>query len=65
MITYYIPKVSNWSQEFNMRSSVMIEGAPSNVVQEIIQDNLAELDAGNLVLMTLLDRCIIHKLFKV
>ena len=43
-----------------MRSSVMIEGAPSNVVQEIIQDNLAELDAGNLVLMTLLDRCMIH-----
>ena len=29
-----------------MRSSVMIEGAPSAVMKEIIEDNLTELDAG-------------------
>lgn len=32
--------------EFNMRSSVMIEGAPSAVMNEIIEENLTELDAG-------------------
>lgn len=36
----------NSFQEFNLRSSVMIESAPSAVMKEIIQDNLAELDAG-------------------
>ena len=29
-----------------MRSSVMIEGAPSAVMKEIIEENLTELDAG-------------------
>ena len=35
-------------QEFNMRSSVMIEGAPSAVMNEIIEENLTELDAGTI-----------------
>ena len=29
-----------------MRSSIMIEGASSSVMKEIIQENLEELDAG-------------------